>query len=226
MLKKELAELLKNNKDDDNIDEILGKTEPVKALVNSGLTLDAFKAKLNEPDFKSFIDSINDKHFKKAMETFKTNGNLDKLVNEKYLELHPEDKPKDPIMVQLLEENKQNKARLEQIEKEKLKEALTNKAFKIATEKNLPVDLIDFVIGDDEEATKQNLDTLAVIFSKHDEALKAQMLKDNTYIPPKGGGAETTENPWSKEHYNLTMQGKILRENPELARKYMAEAKK
>ncbi len=31
-----------------------------------------------------------------------------------------------------------------------------------------------------------------------------------------------TKNPWSKEHFNLTEQGRILRENPELAKQLMA----
>lgn len=229
MLKKELAELLKSSKDDDNIDEILGKAEPVKALVNSGLTLDAFKSKLeSDSNFKSFMDSEKDKHSKKSFETWKAN-NLQKLIddkaNEKYLELHPEDKPKDPIMIQLLEENKQNKVKLEQMEKEKLRETLVNKALKVATEKKLPLELIDFIIGDDEVTTMTNLEKVANIFSTHDIALKAEILKDNTYVPPVGGPS-TTENPWCKDHYNLTMQGKILRENPELAKKYIAEAKK
>jgi len=30
------------------------------------------------------------------------------------------------------------------------------------------------------------------------------------------------KNPWSKEHFNLTEQGRILRENPELAKQLMA----
>jgi hypothetical protein len=30
------------------------------------------------------------------------------------------------------------------------------------------------------------------------------------------------KNPWSKEHFNLTEQGKMLRENPELAKQFMA----
>lgn len=219
MLKKELAELLKSTKDDDNIDEILGKAEPVKALVNSGLTLDAFKNKVeNDKDFKAYMDSEKDKHSKKSFETWKAN-HLQELVNEEYKKQHPEADPKDTELANM-------KAEIEQMKKEKLRETLANKALKFANEKKLPVDLIDFVIGTDEETTKQNLDTLAAIFSKHDEALKAQILKDNTYIPPTGGGADTTENPWSKEHYNLTMQGKLLRENPELAKKYRAEAKK
>lgn len=33
----------------------------------------------------------------------------------------------------------------------------------------------------------------------------------------KGGGKPPINNPWSKEHFNLTLQAKILRENPELA---------
>jgi hypothetical protein len=38
--------------------------------------------------------------------------------------------------------------------------------------------------------------------------------KDKT---PAGG-----KNPWSKEHFNLTEQGKLLKENPTLAAQYMA----
>lgn len=35
--------------------------------------------------------------------------------------------------------------------------------------------------------------------------------------PPNNGESNPSYNPWSKEHFNLTQQGKILRENPELA---------
>lgn len=33
-----------------------------------------------------------------------------------------------------------------------------------------------------------------------------------------GGGKPSINNPWSKEHFNLTMQAKILKDNPELAK--------
>lgn len=39
----------------------------------------------------------------------------------------------------------------------------------------------------------------------------------------KGGSGQ--KNPWSKVHFNLTEQGRILRENPELAKRLMAAAK-
>jgi len=38
-------------------------------------------------------------------------------------------------------------------------------------------------------------------------------------------GAGGIKNPWSREHFNLTEQGRILRENPELAKKLKASAK-
>jgi vacuolar-type H+-ATPase subunit I/STV1 len=40
---------------------------------------------------------------------------------------------------------------------------------------------------------------------------------NNKNTTPPGG-----KNPWSKDHFNLTEQGKMLRENPELARQLMA----
>jgi hypothetical protein len=218
MLKKELAELLKSAKDDDNIDEAISKSELGKALTNSGLTLDAFKNKVStDAAFKSFMDSEKDKHLQKGIETYKTN-NLQKLVDEEYKKQHPEADPKDTKLAEM-------ERKIQQMEKDTLKKDLTNKALKFATEKKLPVELIDFIVGNDEAATTANLEKLAQIFTTHDESIKKEILKDNTYVPPAGGGAHLTENPWSKDHYNLTMQGKILRENPELAKKYMAEAK-
>ena len=186
MLKKELAELLKNSKDDDNIDEILGKAEPVKALVNSGLTLDAFKSKLeSDPNFKSFMDSEKDKHLQKGIDTFKTN-NLQKLVDEEYKKQHPEADPKDTEIAKL-------KKQFEDMQKESLKKDLTNKALKTMTEKKLPTDLVNFIVGADEDSTNKNLEALEKVFNAHDEAIKTEILKNETYKPGGQGGTKPTE---------------------------------
>lgn len=44
----------------------------------------------------------------------------------------------------------------------------------------------------------------------------------------KGGGAPAggIKNPWLKEHYNLTEQGRLLKEDPQKAKAYMAQAGK
>ncbi len=52
----------------------------------------------------------------------------------------------------------------------------------------------------------------------------------NDYQPNKQNNAHFSRpyraNPWKKETFNLTEQGKILRENPELAEKFKAKEKK
>jgi len=186
MKKSELIELLKSNKDDEDIDEILKNAEPVKALANSGLTLDAFKTKLeSDAEFKSFMDSEKDKHLQKGIDTFKTN-NLQKIVDEEYKKQHPEADPKDTEIAKL-------KKQFEDMQKEATKKELTNKALKIATEKKLPAELVDYFVGADEDTTTKNLDKLADIFSKHDEAIKTEILKDGTYKPGGQGSAKPTE---------------------------------
>lgn len=42
------------------------------------------------------------------------------------------------------------------------------------------------------------------------------------YVPNGNGGSKGTNNPWAKETFNLTEQGKILKENPTLAAQLMA----
>lgn len=39
------------------------------------------------------------------------------------------------------------------------------------------------------------------------------------------GGGKVTDNPWSRATFNLTKQGQILKQNPELAKRLKAEAK-
>lgn len=184
MLKKELGKLLETLMDDDSIDEAISKSDLGKALVSSGLTLDAFKTKLeSDSAFKSFMDSEKDKHHTKALETWK-NNNLTKLIDEEVKKKYPEQDPKDKALADL-------KAEMEKMKQESLKKDLTNKALKTMTEKKLPADLVNFIVGQDEDTTNKNLETLEKILSAHDEALKTEVLK-GTYKPGGQGGAETT----------------------------------
>lgn len=41
---------------------------------------------------------------------------------------------------------------------------------------------------------------------------------------PTGGGDAMLKNPWSKEHFNLTEQGKLIRDNPAQAKELAASA--
>ncbi|MGE5627821.1 MAG: DUF4355 domain-containing protein [Solirubrobacterales bacterium] len=198
MLKKELLKLIEALKDDDNIDETLSKSEVVKALANSGLTIDAFKDKIaHDKDFMAFLDSEKDKHSNKALETWKTN-NLQKLIDEAVSKANPQETPEQKRIRELEE-------KIAKADKDRLREQLTNGALKFATEKKLPVELIDFVVGADEDSTNVNLTKLAEVFSKHDENIKTALLKEKGYTPPDGGGGggdNTTLAGALKAHYN------------------------
>ena len=172
MTKKELLELIKDLEDDDSIDEI-------SELASKFGSLDTFKKKIEEDkEFKSFIDSVKDKHASKSLETWKEN-NLDKLIDEKIKEMYPEEDPKDLELKKLKQE-------MENMKREAKREKLRNQALKIATEKGLPTDLVDYFIGENEETTLKNLETFEKTFTENLETKVKERLKDNSYTPPSG----------------------------------------
>ena len=137
---------------------------------------------------KKWFDSIKDKHFNKALETWKSN-NLTKLIDDEVKKKFPSKDEKD-IEVENL------KVEIEKMKQEKLHEALTSKAIKIASDKNLPLNLVDFFIAQDEEATVNNLKVLEESFNKEVQKAVEKRLKNEGYNPPKdtSGNTLTLEN--------------------------------
>lgn len=81
----------------------------------------------------------------------------------------------------------------------------------------------DFLVKDDAEATLKNINAFEEQYRKDlEEGIKAK-LKGKTPEKPEGGTGEA--NPWKKSTYNLTKQAKILKEDPEKAKRMMEEAK-
>ena len=84
MNKTELLKLIENIGDEDSVDETLSQSDFAKSLTSGSLTLNAFKDKLTDPEFKSFLDSTKDTHFNTALETWKAN-NLQKIIDAEML---------------------------------------------------------------------------------------------------------------------------------------------
>lgn len=153
-------------------------SEDVKGFLGGFNNIDVFKEKVNtDPTFKSFLDSEKDKHSSKALETWKTN-NLQKLIDEAVTKANPQETPEQKQIRELTE-------RLNKQEVESKRKDLTNKALKELTDKKIPTDLASFIVGNDEESTKANLDKLAAIFTQHDEAIRKEFATNNSYTPPK-----------------------------------------
>ncbi|WP_097026170.1 DUF4355 domain-containing protein [Clostridium peptidivorans] len=180
MLKKDLLEKIKNAKDDEDINSLLSGTDIEETFKASGLTLEAFKGKLKEKDFKAFLESENDKHFNKALGTWKENNlekELDPFIKEKYPDLVT-----DPTQKKLLELEKE----LEKERKSNARKDLLTEVMKYAADKKLPASVVEKCLGEDFDKTKEVIDSIAEDWSKGLETMVTEKMKSNSYVPGKG----------------------------------------
>lgn len=122
-------------------------------------------------EVKSYFDSEKDKHTTAALNTWRTN-NLDKIVNEELSKRNP---GKSPLELQIEELQK----KYDDSERANKREKLMNQAIKQATDKGLPVDLLDFFVSDDEESTNANIGKLEEAYTKAVQSAVDGKFKDN-----------------------------------------------
>lgn len=189
MKKSELIKLLANVNDEDSIDEILQGTDLVKEFIKNGLTLEAFKGKLKEKEFKDFINGEGGKDFEKRLKEWKKNNlekELEPFIQEKYPDLII-----DPTQKKILELEKE-------LEKEReanaRKDLLTN-AIKYASEKGLTADMsniIEKLLGEDLEATKAEIDSFIETINPWVSEQVDERLGASSWIPGGNGGNATS----------------------------------
>lgn len=140
------------------------------------LTLDDVKSFLEQNEEGSkWFQSEKDRVVTKGIDTWK-NNNLDKLRQEIKDELNPPKTEAEKRLARLEQE-------LEQERKKRLRESLRNKAYKEATDKGLPVDLLDYLIGDDEETTLANLSILQNVWESEKKKLVDEQFKQHSRDP-------------------------------------------
>jgi hypothetical protein len=177
---------------------------------------------------KEEVDKEIDRRVNKFVEE---NSNLKKQLDEFNRQL---DELKKNAMTD--KERADYEKQQQEAERQRLEQELADREMKLKDRENrlivrdkldeakLPQKLADFVLADTEEAITERITTLK---SMIDESVKAEVeatFKNHSGDP--GGSAGTggsSENPWSKEHYNLTEQGKLFREDPERARQMAAQ---
>lgn len=172
-----------------------GKASEITAYLQglNPITVARVQSFTETPEGKSWMDSVKDKHLQKGLETWKTN-NLEALLETEIKKRFPEKDPKDLEMERLKHE-------IEQMKSAKDKEALTNKAIKLAGDKGLPLDLVGFFVGADEDSTTSNLKTFEDTYnSSVQHALEAR-LKTDGYTPPAGGGSGKSLEDLSMDEY-------------------------
>lgn len=182
MNKKELLKLIESIGDEDQVDEVLSQSDFAKSLLESGITLDAFKGKINEPDFKSYLDSVKDKHFDKALETWKSN-NLQTIINDEVLKATGKKKSPEQL-------------KIEELEKKMLEsEAKAQKAEKIAkykdvlAEKKIPMEMIEYFLTDNDETTNTRIDNFKTFVDDIVNTNVKEKIASGSYTPPGDNGA-------------------------------------
>ncbi|MEC1600712.1 DUF4355 domain-containing protein [Bacillus halotolerans] len=137
----EVKKFLEENKENEEVKAFVGELSAVSA--------DKVEGFLETEEGKRLIQPRLDSHFTKGLDTWKTN-NLDALVDAKVKELYPEE-TEEQKRIRKLEKELEDQRTAAQREK------LLNKAVSYASEKQLPADVVEFFIGEDEESTMKNL---------------------------------------------------------------------
>lgn len=137
----EVKKFLEENKENEEVKAFVGELSVVSA--------DKVEGFLETDEGKRLIQPRLDSHFTKGLETWKAN-NLDALVDAKVKELYPEETEEQKRIRKLEKELEDQKTAAQ-------REKLLNKAVSYASEKQLPADVVEFFIGEDEESTMKNL---------------------------------------------------------------------
>lgn len=198
------------------------------------MTIEEYIASLNLSDeakkkategLKNFLkDNYVEKAKLKAKfdEATTAKSNLETQIKERDKQLETlkktaGDKEKlESTIKQLQEENKSSKIKYEQdLKKLRIDSAVKLKLTNTAQDVDIVASLIDktkLIVGDDGSVT--GLDEQINPLKQSKPFL---FKSDKQRYEPKDGG-NPINNPFSKEHFNLTEQGKLFRENPQQAR--------
>jgi len=177
-------------------------SDEVEAYLQGLVTVEGVQIFTQNEDGKKWLESEKDKHLNKGLDTWKAN-NLQKEIDKKILELYPEETEEKK---QLRELN----AKIVNMENEKQREVLKNKALTFAADKKLPINkIVDLFISDNEESTIANIGRFEEIFGTSVQSAVEERLKSNGYTPPNGGQNSQPKNlnDALKNYYSDKNQG-------------------
>jgi hypothetical protein len=136
-----------------------------------GVTVEGVQKFVGENrDAAKWLESEKDRHLQKGLQTFKEKT-LPTVLEEEISKRFPSETPEQKKIREL--EQKINDA-----ESARTRAELRNKAITHATAKGLPLDVVDFFIGGDEDATIANIAKLEATFTAAVQAAVDGKFKD------------------------------------------------
>lgn len=174
---------------------------------------------LDSPEGKKLLQPRLDAYFTKGLESWKAN-NLDKLVEELHNKKYPPEDDRDRELRELREEIRAEKRQREMAERrtatiQKMSEAGLSDF----------IELVDRFVADTPEETDTHIRTLSEKFKAAVDKTVEERMKLNRHGKPDDDDTIKKEvNPWKRETFNLTLQGQIVKSDPEKAARLKAEA--
>ena len=196
----------------DNVQSQEGQEE-MQAQEKIDFTKEALKKLI-----QSEVDKVRTKY---SNEKANLQKELDKLKKEKMTE--------EEIKQLEITEKEKTLAERERALLEKENRLYAIKAIKTAgldDGSDISLELIDFVMADSEEEIATKVKAFGNLVKKFVTAEVDKRFKANGRTPSSGSTSSGNNNPFSKEHFNLTQQMQLFKENPELANQLQAQAAK
>ena len=154
-------------------------TEEYENYISGLMTADRINKYLETEEGKNYVNPIADARYTKGLETWKQN-HLQQLIDEEVKKRYPDQTPEQKRIAEL-------EAKFNEAEEKALKSQLTTHAIKIATNKNLPTDLVTYFIGKDETETNENINGFETAFNSAVEKVVNDRLGDS-HKPDAGEG--------------------------------------
>jgi hypothetical protein len=167
----DVKKYLSENKDNEDVKAYLSELSTVSEDAKNKI-IEEYKG---GDEYKRAIQADKDKEVAKSIESWKKN-NLDKVVSERYRELHPDETPEQK-RIRELEET------IEKERRERIKNEQMGVALKLAQGHGIPVDALDRILGENEAETTASV-------KKYAESLSAWKKKavDEEVTKRLGGG--------------------------------------
>lgn len=174
MTLEEIKAFLESNKNQPDVQSYLNELQAVST--------DKVKTFLDTDEGKRLIQPDLDKYHAKSLTSWKEN-NLKKLIDDEVKKQNP---AKSDLEIRLEDIEKKYADEVKAGKREKL----MNSAIKQATDKGLPVDLLEYFVSDDEEKTTANLAKLEEVYGKAVQtSVEAKFKENGRQINNGNGGA-------------------------------------
>lgn len=174
---------------------------------------------------RSELDSYLDKHTSKALNTARSNWEQEAQAKIEEAKTEAEKMAKMSADEKAKAEAEKRANELARREADITRRELKAQALEQLAEKGLPKDLVGAISFVDAEACNKSIESIENAFNQALEARMKQELINSAVVPGSASSGSKSNNPFAKDSFNLTEQGKIIKEDPERAKLLMQQAR-